>query len=121
MTTDFARTEARRKLHARVMGSQNTKSGKWAVAIVGRREWRQRCGIGDGITAATMSLVTRCETREAAEALADELNDLEPGEMPGGASAWIFEAVPYVKTDYIGDQNIRRFQTRDVDRRIASL
>lgn len=121
-TVNETRYEARIALHAEIMRTQNLTSGRWAVAVVGRQEWMRRSAIGDGVTSATMSLVTRCETKQEAEELADRLNDLEPGVMPqSGSSAWIFEAVPYKKTDYISGQNVRRSQTRDCDRQIARL
>ena len=118
-TTNQTRFEARAKLHKSI--TQNLSRGKYAVAIIGRVTWERDEAIGDGITTASMSLVTRCETLEQAKSLAAELNDLEPGVMPGSGGAWVFEAVPYRRNDYIGQQNIDRSQTRDVDRRVANL
>ena len=44
-----------------------------------------------------------------------------PGVLPGSAGAWVFEARPYRRNAFIGQQNIDRNQTRDSDRRIARL
>lgn len=115
MNENEKRVENRKRLHSL---PRNLSSGRWAVACVGMRGWMQDMAIGDGITSALQSLFTRCETREEAEKLAEELNEAEPGVMPGSPSVFVFEAMPYKKTDYIGSQNRDRGQTRDVDRRI---
>ena len=100
--------------------NQNLSNGRFAVACVGYRGWRRDSAIGDGITAATMALVTRCETMAEAEAIAQARNDAQPGVMPGDHVP-VFEAVRYRKQDYIGSQNAGRGQTRDCDRRIYRL
>lgn len=45
---------------------QNVDAGTYAVAIVGYQAWRRDMAIGDGITSATSSLVTRCRTLKEA-------------------------------------------------------
>lgn len=112
---------ARVDYYQRLMSAQQLGRGMWAVAITGQRQWGRDSAIGDGITSATMSLVTRCETREEADRMVEELTDLQPGLLPGSGSAWVFSAVKYCRTDYIGQQNIDRSQTRNCDRRIANL
>jgi hypothetical protein len=99
--------------------TQNLSSGRYAVACVGSRQWMRESAIGDGITAATMALVTRCETHETAREIAQALNDAQPAILPGQGFAWVYEAVLYRRNDYIGQQNIDREQTRDCDRRIS--
>ena len=96
----------------------NLSSGRYAVACVGSRQWMSSAAIGDGVTSATSALVTRCKTRVEAERIAAELNASQPTLLPGQGFAWVFEAVPYRHTDYIGRQNRERGQTRDCDRRI---
>ena len=100
---------------------QNVSSGRYAVALVGFRGWRRDSAIGDGITAATMALVTRTETQAEADRLAAELNDAQPGVLPGSPDVPRYEAGRYNKTDYIGQQNRDRGQTRDCDRRICDM
>lgn len=120
-TANQTRFEARKALHAEISRKQNIDNGRWAVAIVGSKQWMSEAAIGDGITTATMSLVTRCQSKAEAEELADKLNDLEPGLLPGQGFAWVFAAVKYTKTDYISRQNVQRGQIRNCDRRIARL
>ena len=96
----------------------NLSTGRYAVALVGYRGWGRDSAIGDGITAATMALVTRCETMAEAEDIAQTRNDAQPGIMPGSQDIPVFEAVKYQKLDYIGSQNAGCGQTRDCDRRI---
>lgn len=115
-TTNQSRSEAREALHKSIR--VNVSSGRWAVACIGSKQWMSEAAIGDGITSATSSLVTRCETREEAESLAEKMNDLEPGILPGQGFAWVFAAVKYSKSDYIGSQNWDRNQRRDCDRRL---
>lgn len=99
---------------------QNLGSGKWAVALVGWSGWCRQMAIGDGITRATIALVTRCETSDEAERIAAELNDAQPGVLPGSPDVPVFESRKYDKMDYISDQD-RRNGSRNCDRRIASL
>ncbi len=97
---------------------RNINSGRWAVAIVGSRQWMSSAGIGDGITSAAAALITRCATKAEAEAIADAANDLNPGLLPGQGFAWIYAAVPYDITDYLSEQ-AQRNGRRKCDRRIA--
>lgn len=96
----------------------NLTSGNFAVAITGRRGYRTDYACGNGITEALNTLVTRCETREEAEAICAALNDSQPSEKPG-CMIDCHEVVAYRKTDYIGRQNRERGQTRDCDRQCA--
>ncbi len=115
-----SRVELHREFHARLSARRNLSSGTWAVAIVGSKQWMSNAAIGDGITAATSAMVTRCATEEEAEAIADAANDLEPCCLPGQGFAWVYRAKKYAKKDYIGSQNWGRNQRRDCDRRIAN-
>lgn len=92
--------------------------GRWAVAIASSKQWRSSAAIGDGITSAAVALVTRCETRQDAEAIAAAANDLQPGLMPGQGFAWVYEAVRYDIADYLSQQ-AQRNGRRNCDRRIA--
>jgi len=74
--------------------------------------------IGDGITSATASLVTRVDTRTEAEAIAAAANDLQPGLLPGNGFAWVYAAVPYRIEDYL-NQQAQQNGRRKCDRRIA--
>ena len=100
--------------------TKNLDSGRFAVAIVGSRQWMSSAAIGDGITTATMALVTRCDSRAEAERIAGEENAKQPAILPGQGFAWVYAAVPYRRSDYIGRQNRERGQNRNCDRRIAS-
>ena len=97
---------------------QNISSGRWAVAWSGYAGWRETALIGDGITSATACLVTRCSTRQAAEALAAALNAAQPEVLPGSFSVPTFDARRYRKRDYIGRQAWEQNGQRDCDRRI---
>ena len=101
--------------------NQNVTSGKWAVAQVGWRGWRRDAAMGDGITSALNALLTRCETKEEAVALAAELNDEQPPVRAGSNDVPVYEARPYRKADYIGRQAREQNQSRDCDRRIIHL
>ena len=85
--------------------------------MVGYRGWRRDSAIGDGITAATSALYTRCATKNEATLLAKELNDALPSVIPGSQDVPVYEAIPYKKLDYISEQD-RRNGDRDCDRRI---
>ena len=99
---------------------QNITSGKWAVAIVGYKGWRRDSAIGDGITSAQCALVTRCESREQAEAIVAEMTAELPGVMPGDPEVPEYEARVYRRTDYLSRQDLRN-GSRDADRRIVRL
>lgn len=100
---------------------QNITSGRWAVAWIGMRGWRRYAAIGDGITRATACLVTRCGAKAEAQALAEALNDAQPGVLPGDPDVPAFECRPYVQRDYIADQAWNQNGQRDCDRRIMSV
>lgn len=100
---------------------QNISNGRWAVAWDGYQGWRRSAAIGDGITRATMCLVTRCGSRAEAEALARALNDAQPGVLPGSQDVPTFGAYPYQKRDYMGRQAIQQNGARDCDRRILGV
>lgn len=101
--------------------NQNVTSGKWAVAMTGYKGWHRESAIGDGITAALNALVTRCETKAEAEAIAAELNAAQPSVMPGSQDVPVYEACKYNKADYIGRQAREQNGNRDCDRRIIHL
>jgi hypothetical protein len=111
------RFELHREFFARL--PRNYDTGKWAVAVKGYKQWGSSGAIGDGITSATASLLTRCETQAEAEAIADAANDLQPGLLPGQGFAWIHEAVRYDITDYLSRQDLRNGR-RKCDRRLAN-
>ena len=100
---------------------QNITSGKWAVALVGYKGWRRDSAIGDGITSALNALVTRCETREQAEAIVSELAARLPAIMPGSQDVPEYEVRLYRKADYISAQARQYNGNRDADRRIVRL
>lgn len=100
--------------------TRNLSSGRWAVALVGWRQWRQDAAAGDGITTALHALVGRYDTREEAEAEAARLNDAQPGTPPGAPSVPEFDARPYRVDDYLSRQQREQGQRRACDRRIAS-
>lgn len=111
------REELQREFFARL--SVELDRGPWAVAVTGSRQWMSNAAIGDGITSATAALVTRCETREEAEAIADAANDLQPGLLPGKGFAWVYTAMEYDITDYLSQQdqrNGRRSHFRRISR-----
>jgi len=93
--------------------------GRWAVAIVGMRAWRRDSAIGDGYTTATAALLTRCETEGEAVALAARWNAAQPAVLPGSQAVFVYASMPYRRADYIGRQNLSRYQARDCDRRIG--
>lgn len=97
---------------------QNVTSGKHAVALVGYSGWRRESAIGDGVTKATMALVTRCGSKTDAARIAKALNDAQPGVLPGSKDVPVYEARKYAKTDYLSQQD-RRNGDRDCDRRIV--
>lgn len=96
----------------------NLTSGKFAIAITGRRGFRTDFAVGNGITESLNTLVTRCDSREVAEALCAALNESQPSVRPGVVID-CYDVMPYRKTDYIGRQNRSRGQTRDCDRQCA--
>lgn len=93
----------------------NLTKGAYAVRVSYRTDGRRDFACGDGIVNATSTLVTRCDTREEAEEIAELLNDSQP--RTGLRD--VHEAVKYSRNDYIGKQNIQRGQTRDCDRQCA--
>lgn len=111
-TKNLSRQELLEKLCAM---PQILDKGKWAVAVVGMRGWMTDYAIGDGITSATASLRTRCDTKEQAEKLAEEWNDAQPGVLPGSPSVFVYEARRYDRNDYFCRQSAKR----DCDRRIS--
>lgn len=100
---------------------QNVTSGRYAVAIVGYRGWRRDAAIGDGITSALNALVTRCQTKAEALALAGELNAAQPAIMPGSQDVPVYECRKYDRADYLSRQAREQNGNRDCDRRIVNL
>lgn len=84
---------------------RNTASGRWAVAFDGIDQWRCSMAIGDGITKASMALVTRTETKAEAERIAERLRDMQPGLMPGRGAAYSVCVVRYCRRDYVSRQD----------------
>ncbi len=113
---EYDRVSLHREFFARL--PKEIDRGRWAVAITGSRQWRFSAAIGDGITSATASLLTRCETEEEAEAIADAANDLQPSLLPGQGFAWVYQAMPYRIEDYLSQQSQRNGR-RKCDRRIV--
>ena len=104
------KTEIKQQLH----------TGRYAVALVGYKGWRRDSAIGDGITLALHALVTRCNTREQAEAIVAELNAPLPRVTPGGQDVPEYAVRLYRTTDYLSRQ-ARLNGDRDADRRIVRL
>lgn len=101
--------------------NQNLTSGRWAVAIVGYREWRRESAIGDGITSALSALVTRCDSREEAEALAASLNAEQPAILPGTPAVPEYAAVQFDRSRFIGRQAREQNGIRSCDMRVVDL
>lgn len=99
---------------------QNITSGKWAVALVGYKGWRRDSAIGDGITSAQCALVTRCESRQHAEAIVAEMTAKLPAVLPGSQDVPEYAVRAYRRTDYLSRQDLRN-GSRDADRRIVRL
>lgn len=99
---------------------QNITSGKWAVAIVGYKGWRRDSAIGDGITSAQCALVTRCESRQQAEAIVAEMTATLPAVLPGSHDVPEYAVRAYRRTDYLSRQDLRN-GSRDADRRIVRM
>ena len=97
---------------------QQLYSGKYAVALVGYKGWRRDSAIGDGITSAQCALVTRCDTKEQAKAIVDDLTSRLPAVGPGSNDVPEYAIRPYRRTDYLSRQDLRN-GSRDVDRRIV--
>ncbi len=114
---EMGRVELSREFFARL--PRNLDSGRYAVAVVGIKEWMRSSAIGDGITSASAALLTRCDSKREVEEIAAVANDLQPGLMPGQGVAWVYAALPYDITDYLSQQALRNGR-RKCDRRIAS-
>jgi hypothetical protein len=92
---------------------QNLSVGDWAVVVDGYQGWRRDSAAGDGITSASMILVTRCLTRGEAESLASDLTKAQPHVMPGDQDVPTFAARPYRRSDLVSwqdSQNPPRYQ-----------
>ncbi len=100
--------------------TQNITTGKWAVALVGYQGWRRDSAIGDGITSAQCALVTRCESRQQAEAIVAEMTATLPTVLPGSQDVPEYAVRAYRRTDYLSRQDLRN-GSRDADRRIVRL
>lgn len=97
---------------------RETGKGRWAVACVSYRQWMCTMAIGDGITKATASLLTRCGTRKEAEAIVARIAELTPGVLPGSPGVYEYVAIPYDRDDYLCE-NVRKFGRRNCDRQIV--
>lgn len=99
--------------------SQNVSSGHYAVALTGYRGWHRDSAIGDGITSATAALVTRCDSKAEAEAVAEEMNAQHAEPRPGSQDVPVYDARPYVRDDYMSRQ--AKQNNRSCDRRIVRI